>query len=117
MRMEPGNGSPAAQRHKGKGPSAGAAGPGGETVSACRGCGAQIDWITTREGKYMPVDPEPVLVAEGGGTDRYVTGEGAVILGRPALPGDKRPGLEAAFVPHWKTCRASGRFRRDRRAL
>ena len=33
-------------------------------MSTCKGCGAPIGWITTSEGKYMPVDPEPVFVIE-----------------------------------------------------
>lgn len=26
----------------------------------CRSCGAQIDWVVTKAGKNMPVDPEYV---------------------------------------------------------
>lgn len=85
-------------------------------MSTCRGCGAPIDWITTTAGKYMPVDPEPVFIIEGGGSDRFVTDEGEVLVGRRALPEEERPGLEVAFVPHWKTCPEAGRFRRGGRA-
>lgn len=81
-------------------------------MSTCKGCGAPIDWITTTEGKYMPVDPEPVLIIEGDGLDRFVTDEGAVLLGRRARPEEEKPGLEVAFVPHWKTCPEAARFRR-----
>ena len=31
-------------------------------MARCKGCGAEIDWIRTRTGKNMPVDPEPVFV-------------------------------------------------------
>lgn len=62
----------------------------------------------------MPVDPEPVFIVEGDGSDRFVTDEGAVLLGRRALPAEERPELEVAFVPHWKTCPYAGRFRRNR---
>ena len=84
-------------------------------MSTCKGCGAPIDWITTTEGKYMPVDPEPVVGIEGDGPDRFVTDEGAVLLGRRARLEEERPGLEVAFVPHWKTCPDAGRFRRRKR--
>ena len=66
-------------------------------MSTCKGCGAPIDWITTKEG---------------GGSNRFVTDEGEVLLGRRALPEEERPGLEVGFVPHWKTCPDAGRFRR-----
>ncbi len=85
-------------------------------MSTCKGCGAPIDWITTKEGKYMPVDPEPVFIIEGDGSDRFVTDEGEVLLGRRALPAEERPGLEVAFVPRWKTCPDAGRFRRGGRS-
>ena len=84
-------------------------------MSTCKGCGAPIDRITTTEGKYMPVDPEPVFIIEGDGLDRFITDEGAVLLGRRARPEEEGPGLEVAFVPHWKTCPDAGRFRRRKR--
>lgn len=81
-------------------------------MSLCKGCGARIDWITTTAGKSMPVNPEPVFVIERGGTDRFVTDEGVVILGRRALPEEERQDLPVAFIPHWKTCPNAGSFRR-----
>ena len=60
----------------------------------------------------MPVDPEPVFIIEGDGLDHFVTDEGAVLLGRRALTEEEKPGLEVAFVPHWKTCPEAARFRR-----
>lgn len=45
-------------------------------MSQCRSCGAKIDWIETKSGSMMPVDPEyveydeaeagTVLVTDGG---------------------------------------------------
>lgn len=81
-------------------------------MSTCKGCGAPIDWITTKAGKHMPVDPEPVFIVMGGGPDYFITDEGDMLIGRRALPAEERPELEVAFVPHWKTCPDAGRFRR-----
>lgn len=81
-------------------------------MSTCKACGTLIEWVRTPAGRYMPVDPEPVLVIEGGGTDRFVTDEGAVLLGRLARPEERRLDTPAVFVPHWKTCIGAGRFRR-----
>ncbi len=83
-------------------------------MSTCKGCGAPIDWIRTTEGRYMPVDPEPVFIVMGGDPDYFITDEGAMLIGRRALPEEERPGLEVAFIPHWKTCPDAGRFRRRR---
>lgn len=85
-------------------------------MSFCRGCGARIEWVHTQAGKNMPVDPEPVFVIEGDGKDRFVTDEGAVIVGRRARP-EEEPHVfptdfPVAFVPHWKTCPNAADFRR-----
>lgn len=63
----------------------------------------------------MPVDPEPVFIIEGEGKDRFVTDEGAVIVGRRARP-EEAPrtfptDFPVGFVPHWKTCPNAGDFR------
>ena len=81
-------------------------------MAKCKGCGAQIDWIKTRAGKNMPVDPEPVFVAVDDGSDVFVTDEGEVIHGREVPANDGS--AEVAFVSHWATCPVAGQFRRKR---
>lgn len=81
-------------------------------MARCRGCGAEIDWIRTRAGKNMPVDPEPVFVAVDDGSDVFVSDEGEVIHGRTVPANDGT--AEVAFVPHWATCPEAGQFRRKR---
>lgn len=81
-------------------------------MSTCKACGTLIDWLRTTEGKYIPLDPEPVLVIEGGGTDHFFTDEGQIITGRLARPEERKLDTPAAFVPHWKTCVRAGQIRR-----
>lgn len=53
-------------------------------MTFCKNCGQEIDWIRTENGKYIPVDPNPVFIIEGEGTYRFYTDEEGVIIGRLA---------------------------------
>ena len=55
----------------------------------------------------MPIDPEPVFVAEGG-NQVFITDEGDTITGTAT---ESKTG-EVAFVPHWATCPAYKQFKR-----
>lgn len=76
-------------------------------MSRCKGCGAEIDWVRMKSGKSMPVDPEPVFVAEGG-NQVFITDEGDTITGTET---ESKTG-EVAFVPHWATCPTYKQFKR-----
>ena len=76
-------------------------------MSICKGCGAEIDWVRMKSGKAMPIDPEPVFVAEGG-NQVFITDEGDTITGTAS---EINTG-EVAFVPHWATCPAYKSFKR-----
>lgn len=76
-------------------------------MSRCRGCGAEIEWVRMKSGKTMPVDLEPVFVAEGG-NQVFVTDEGETITGSAAAENTG----EVGFIPHWATCPAAGQFRK-----
>lgn len=84
-------------------------------MAKCKGCGAPMEWITTKAGKHIPVDPEPVQVIEGDGRDTFVTDEGDIITGRIAEPDEMTMDLPVGFVPHWKTCPNAADFRRPRK--
>lgn len=80
-------------------------------MSVCKDCGREIDWMQTEEGRYIPVDPEPVFVIEGEGRDRFYTEEEGELTGRSARPEEVQTKEEKintplGFVPHWRTCRA-----------
>lgn len=69
---------------------------------------------TDHRGAQHADRPGAGFIIEGGGTDRFVTDEGAVVLGRVARPEEESPALPVGFVPHWKTCPNAGDFRRRR---
>lgn len=78
-------------------------------MSVCKDCGREIDWMQTEEGRYIPVDPEPVFVIEGEERDRFYTEEEGVLTGRAARPGEiqtleQKINTPLGFVPHWRTC-------------
>ena len=88
-------------------------------VGCCKDCGREIDWMQTEKGRYIPVDPEPVFVIEGGGDGRFYTAEEGVLTGRLARPEEiqtqeAKSNTPLGFVPHWWTCPCKGGFRRKR---
>ena len=73
-------------------------------MARCKFCGQEIDWITSMEGKQVPVDPDPVFVIEDGGPEEFLDDMGATITGRQAKPEEERQDLPVAFVLHRRTC-------------
>ena len=82
-------------------------------MAKCRGCGAEIEWISTHTGKHIPIDPDPVHVAVGSGREAFVTDDGDVIHGRRVQASDES--AEVGFVSHWATCPVAGMFRRGQK--
>ena len=79
-------------------------------MSVCKDCGREIDWMQTAEGRYIPVDPEPEFVIEGGGDEHFYTEEEGLLTGRLARPEEVQTreakiNTPLGFVPHWRTCR------------
>ena len=80
-------------------------------MSRCKECGAEIDWMHTEDGRYIPVDPEPVFVIEGEGDEQFYDDELGEIAGRMAKPEEvqtreQKINALVGYVPHWRTCRA-----------
>lgn len=69
-------------------------------MSRCKNCGREIGWLCMEEGPYIPVDPEPVLVIEGEGDERFYSEEEGVLTGRRAAFEEECPELPVAFVRH-----------------
>lgn len=82
-------------------------------MSYCKYCGAWIEWIRTRAGKSMPVEPRPVMIRPDRGTEIFITDEGEVLHGERVLPAATGGGNLAAYVPHWKYC--TGRKKKGER--
>lgn len=81
-------------------------------MSVCKNCGAEIDWMRTADGRYIQVDPEPVFVIEGDGTEHFYTEEEGVLTGREARPEEvqtreQKSNTPIGFVQHWRTCPAA----------
>lgn len=78
-------------------------------MSYCKKCNREIDWIRTEEGRYIPVDPEPVFVIEGEGPNRFYSEEGEELIGRIARwsevqTKEAKTNTPVGFVAHWWTC-------------
>lgn len=75
----------------------------------CRKCGAEIRFVQTKSGKYMPVDPDRKPYREGGSTV-YITTDGQLIHG--AEPFGPEPVDGYGYTPHWATCPNAEDFKR-----
>ena len=81
-------------------------------MSACKNCDAKSGWMRTADGRYIPVDPEPVFVIEGEGDEHFYDEELGVLIGRQARPEEvqtreQKINTPVGFVPHWRTCQAA----------
>ncbi|NBH78145.1 hypothetical protein D3Z52_08155 [Clostridiaceae bacterium] len=86
-------------------------------MSVCKYCGREIDWMQTAEGRYIPVDLEPVFVIEGDGDECFYAEEEGMLTGRPARleevqTREAKINTPLGFVPHWRTCPCRGDYRR-----
>lgn len=83
----------------------------------CKSCGAEIKFIRSPVGNWMPVNAAPVKVIPVSAHGKsYVTEDGNVIK---AVPAEDNPlfGQEdvvTAYVSHFATCPASARYRKDK---
>lgn len=83
-------------------------------MAVCNGCGATIEWVKTRGGKSMPVNPgyREIKQSQGPVIKRHivvVTDQGCVRSGVEVPIGS---GEERGREPHWATCPAAARFKR-----
>ena len=88
-------------------------------MSACRSCGAPIEWVRTTNGETMPLDPDPRddgNLARTGSRSTTRTGSEVDVV-RYVDPADlPLPGLDPPdrYVSHFTTCPDADQWRRDR---
>lgn len=79
-------------------------------MSVCRGCGKQIIWMRTAEGKAMPCDPEVHKVYAGGKKESFLSLNGHMVRGNT----EGGEYIADGRVPHWATCPKAKQFKRKR---
>lgn len=84
-------------------------------MSRCKGCKAEIEWIETRRGKAMAIDPAPLRYSELQAGDTVVSEDGDVLRITHAKVDRYSTLTKKFFVAHWATCTNAAEFRRSRR--
>ena len=80
-------------------------------MAKCKRCGAEINFIRMKSGKYMPVDPAKVAYKLGAAGGTIITPEGEIVHG--GEPFGLEPADGYGYIPHWATCPAADEFRRQ----
>ena len=79
-------------------------------MSKCRSCGAPIIWITTKAGKAMPCDAEPIFFDLADMSDKdtkaFVKENGVIAIGI-----ENPEGQEVGHISHFATCPQADRWR------
>ncbi len=89
-------------------------------MATCSGCGARIDWVNTRGGKKMPVDPTPVMIRTNSNKKDtvIVTAGGDVIKGQEVLRGvdvgkvHTDANYAVGRISHFATCPKASNFKK-----
>jgi len=68
-------------------------------MAECRSCGAEIKFIKTTRGKWMPVDPEQIQAKDCELNNVIVKEDGTVITVTPYTSDDT-----VGYVSHFATC-------------
>ena len=76
----------------------------------CKGCGADIKFIKTKSGKFIPCDMKPVRITKLGESKyMFVLSDGTIVRGF-----SDPEGWAIGYVPHWSTCPAASDFKRKK---
>lgn len=84
-------------------------------MAVCRSCGARIIFITTRQGKYMPCDPELVAFDDCDEGTLLVTHDGSTVnIGKYGYLSDPDNQVTEGYVSHFATCPHADKHRRPK---
>lgn len=85
-------------------------------LTPCRGCGKEIAFIKTKNGKSIPVDPEAryFLPGQGGGYT-YILMDGETMRGKPTEESPYVP-YKIGYISHFATCPAADSFRKKQKS-
>lgn len=82
-------------------------------VQKCKECGADIVFIKTRGGKFMPCNAKEIhYKADPSGNKNIITSEGDIV--RCTYDTSPETATGKGYVPHWGSCTAPDKFRRHR---
>ena len=77
----------------------------------CKGCGAEIIFLGSQNGKPIPCNYKPVLYKEkAGAKEKIVTRNGMVVS--CVLNVDLGSATGIGYIPHWATCPKADQFRK-----
>ena len=80
----------------------------------CKGCGAEIVFVRTENGKMMPCNPRLVPYWERqGAKGKILNDQGRVVS--CDFHGEREKLMGFGHMPHFSTCAAAKRFRREKK--
>lgn len=78
----------------------------------CRKCGKPINFIQTRSGKYMPVDPTGLYCTrDERGPITVITRYGEMVRVSEGFKGEA--GTPVGYIPHWTNCKGAAEIKRE----
>lgn len=81
-------------------------------MTTCKGCGAQIIWRQTKNGKMLPCDPTPVGYREREkARGKVMTADGRIV----SCDFTNEPDAPTGNIPHFATCPKAADFKKARK--
>ena len=91
--------------------------PGLRRLTKCKGCGKEIGFIKTLNGKSIPVDPEPISFLPEDEYEKFVMMDGTVKRGG-VVEGESssEEPLQIGYRSHFSTCPMADSFRKKNKS-